>query len=134
MEYSEVKALLNAGFTADEIREMWKPETNNPQFPQLNQQDENPNVPESMPENNSETSAQSGTDQPDSGTDQISAGRNIPNIPDFEKLNENISKLIKTIQLSNLHNNSIQSTDADINTKVDNIMASLIRPEHEKGD
>ena len=44
-----------------------------------------------------------------------------------------MQKLIKTIQTSNLRNNSYDKPEAvDIDKQVDSIMASLIRPEHDK--
>ena len=107
MESLEVLKLVEAGFTADEIRQMMKPQ-DNPQNPQVNPQ------PAPQPEPQPET-------QP------------VPQ-PNFDQLNDTMNKLIKTIQTANLHNNSTESISGgtDINTKVDQIMAGLIRPEHEK--
>ena len=134
MNYSEVKELLSAGFTADEIRGMIN--SQNPQaFPQM----ENPNVSEVPNAEHSENSENCASDQLIPGTDQEGAPAEKPNIPEnqsFNQLNESIQKLIRTIQVSNLHNNSIsENGKADINEQVDNIMASIIRPEHNtKGD
>ena len=47
--------------------------------------------------------------------------------PITKQLNENISKLIKTIQASNLINNTADKLP-DLNKEVDSIMESLIRP------
>ena len=109
MNYSEVKALLEAGFNADEIREML-----NPQNPQENPQPDPEPTPEPAPE-----PAPESTPEPDNR---------------FNQLNETMTKILKAIQGNNLQNNSIKTIDADIDTQVDKIMGSLIRPEHEKGE
>ncbi len=133
MNYSEVKELLSAGFTADEIRGMMA--GNNPQFPQLSPQDENTNIPEQEVEKNSEKEISRNGDQSGAGPELAPGVNENTNIPNFDSLNENISKLIKTIQTANFQNASFdQITKTDLNTQVDNIMASIIRPEKEKGD
>lgn len=133
MNYSEVKELLSAGFTADEIRCLMA--GNNPQFPQLSPQDENTNIPEHEAENNSEKEISRKGDQSSAGPDLAPGNNENTNIPNFDSLNENISKLIKTIQTANFQNASFdQINKTDLNTQVDNIMASIIRPEKEKGD
>ena len=51
----------------------------------------------------------------------------------FNQLNATMEKLIKTIQHSNLNNNSFdRMKETDINSEVDKIMAGIIRPEREK--
>ena len=109
MNYSEVKALLEAGFNADEIRLML-----NPQNPQDNPQPDPEPTPEPTPESDPEP-----TPEPDNR---------------FNQLNETMTKILKAIQGNNLQNNSIKTLDADIDTQVDKIMGSLIRPEREKGE
>ena len=113
MNYSEVKALLEAGFNADEIRGML-----NPQNPQDNTQPEPESTPQPEPES---------TPQPDPEPAPESDNR-------FNQLNETMTKILKAIQGNNLQNNSIKTLDADIDTQVDKIMGSLIRPEREKGE
>ena len=113
MNYSEVKALLEAGFNADEIRGML-----NPQNPQDNPQPD----PEPTPEPTPET-----TPEPDPEPAPEPDNR-------FNQLNETMTKILKAIQGNNLQNNSIKTLDADIDTQVDKIMGSLIRPEREKGE
>ena len=112
MNYSEVKELLNAGFNAEEIRAML-----NPQNPQDNTQPEEPEQaqePEQVQEPEQEQ-------QPDDTK--------------FTQLNDTMTKILKAIQGNNLQNNSFDKrTETDINTEVDKIMGSLIRPEREKGD
>lgn len=113
MNYSEVKALLEAGFNSDEIREML-----NPQNPQDNPQPDPEPTPEPDPEPTPEPAPEP-TPEPDNR---------------FNQLNETMTKILKAIQGNNLQNNSVKTIDADIDTQVDKIMGSLIRPEHEKGE
>ena len=110
MNYSEVKELLAAGFTADEIRVMM----NNTQNSQNNPQP----APQSEPD--PEPAPQPEPVQDDSR---------------FETLNNTMEKLIKTIQASNLQSSRMDTPSKDdINKQVDSIMSSIIRPEHEKED
>ena len=103
MNYSEVKELLAAGFTHDEIMSFAQNPQNNPQ-PVL-AADPDP-APAAAPD---------------------------PENDKFNALNETMQKLIKTIQTSNLRNNSYDKPEAvDIDKQVDSIMATLIRPEHDK--
>lgn len=110
MNYSEVKSLLDAGFTVDEIRSMGFPQ--NPQ--------NNPQEPEKEP-------------LEPAPVEQETKDVTTPQEPVEEKFNQltgSIEKLIKTIQVSNLNHTSMDSnTPADIDKQVDSIMAGLIRPE-----
>ena len=127
MNYAEVKQLLDAGFTAEEIRGFF------PQNPQENPQAVKIEHSANIPENSSEKTADTQGDQSGAPADQENAKQENTNNPIFESLNQNISKLIKTLQVSNLHNNSVQSqTEPDITKQVDDIMSSIIRPEHTK--
>ena len=117
MNYSEVKELLQAGFTADEIRGMLTTPSDNPQNPQDNPQPEQPKQPEEQPQ----------PEQPKQPEEQPQDDAK------FNQLNATMEKLIRTIQHSNLNNNSFDKKEADIDTQVDKIMAGIIRPEREKG-
>ena len=113
MNYSEVKELLQAGFTAEEIRGMLTTPPDNPQNPQDNPQPEQPQPeqPEEQPQ----------PEQPEQDDTK------------FNQLNATMEKLIKTIQHSNLNNNSFDHIkETDINSEVDKIMAGIIRPERDK--
>ena len=117
MNYSEVKELLQAGFTAEEIRGMLITPPENPQNPQENPQPQ-PEQPEEQPE-----------EQP-----QPVQPVQTPDDAKFNQLNDTMEKLIRTIQHSNLNNNSFDHMkETDINSEVDKIMAGIIRPEREKG-
>lgn len=114
MKFLDVARMLKAGFTADEIRQMDKDD---------NPQENNPQIPQDTPQPDPEPT-------PEPTSDPVPAQEQDHR---FDQLNDTIQKLIKTIQASNLRNDSIQSmTDTDINSQVDKIMAGIIRPEHEK--
>lgn len=122
MNYSEVKELLQAGFTAEEIRGMLTTSSDNPQNPQENPQPQ-PKQPEEQPEPK-QPEEQPQPKQPEQTQDDAK----------FNQLNATMEKLIKTIQHSNLNNNSFDHMkETDINSEVDKIMAGIIRPEREKG-
>ena len=131
MNYVEVKALLDAGFTADEIRGMMGDvQTNNPQIPQISPQDPGPAEPE--PGNK---------DTPDNHpvSDPVVPSAAVP-VPgeqtnaDFTQLNATMERLIKTIQTSNLRSDSFSTPAAkDLDSQVDSIMGSIIRPERKEG-
>ncbi len=121
MNYSEVKELLQAGFTAEEIRGMLTTPADNPQIPQDNPQPQ-PKQPEEQSEPK-QPEEQPQPKQPEKTQDDAK----------FNQLNATMEKLIKTIQHSNLNNNSFDHMkEADINTEVDKIMAGIIRPEREQ--
>ena len=122
MNYSEVKELLQAGFTAEEIRGMLTTPADNPQNPQNNPQSEQPQ-PEEAQEN----------EVLNLDPVQDPAEKAQENDAKFNQLNATMEKLIKTIQHSNLNNNSFDHMkETDINTEVDKIMAGIIRPEREQ--
>ena len=120
MNYSEVKELLNAGFTAEEIRGMLITPADNPQNTQ-----ENPQEAESEAQKIEDCAQSPGAP---------AAEKAQENDDRFNQLNATMERLIKTIQVSNLNNNSIDaiSAKADIDTQVDEIMAGIIRPERKK--
>ena len=102
MTLAEVKSLLDAGFTKAEI----------------------------MAFEGAPAAAADNTPDPalDPAPDPAPAPAPVQN-PALDQLNANISKLIRTIQSSNLANNSIDKPGTpDLNTQVDTIMESIIRP------
>ena len=130
MTYSEVKELLAAGFTHDEI--MGFSQESNPQFPQSNPQ-ETPNVSSTVPAEHPEKLPDQEQDPAAVSADLSAAAPENTNDQRFDQLNATMEKLIKTIQTSNLHTSSFDTNQAeDLNTQVDSIMKSIIRPEHEK--
>lgn len=116
MNYSEVKELLTAGFTHDEIISMLNPQ-NNAQAP----------APEPMPEPEQEPEPEQPVENPDvpAQPEQLTDDK-------FNQLNTTMEKLIKTIQTSNLQNNFVDSPKGvSLEKEVDDIMKSIIRPEKE---
>lgn len=110
MNFSEVKQLLDAGFTADEIRQMNAPAAAEPVPETDGTQDEPEEQPAAAPE--TQPAAAPELDEKLSG------------------LNNTINQLIKTIQASNLQNNFRDSTpEVELEKQVDDIMKSIIRPE-----
>ena len=90
-------------------------------------------VSESVPGEYSENENHQEQDPAGSGPDQSAAAPENTNDQRFDQLNATMEKLIKTIQTSNLHTSSFDTNKAeDLNTQVDSIMKSIIRPEHEK--
>lgn len=123
MNYSEVKELLQAGFTAEEIRGMLTTPADNPQNPQDNPQPESKQPEEQPQPEQKEERPQPVQPQPEQNQDDAK----------FNQLNATMEKLIKTIQHSNLNNNSFDHMkETDINAEVDKIMAGIIRPEREQ--
>lgn len=106
MNFSEVKQLLDAGFTADEIRQM-----NAPAAEPVPETDGTPEEP-----------------QPAAAPEQTPAA--APELDErLTGLNNTINQLIKTIQASNLQNNFRDSTpEVELEKQVDDIMKSIIRP------
>ena len=98
MTLQEVKELINAGFTHDEIMSFQ-------QNPQDYSQHEPQPEPEPKPQQEPEPKPQ----------------------PDYNVLNETMNRLIKTIQASNLQNAHRDSIPViDLNKQVDDIMKSII--------
>lgn len=119
MTFGEIKSLLDAGFSKDEIMALSQEQS----VPVEKTQPEKPiELTETVPENDPVTLV---ADAPIPITNI-----DIPTSdPIFSQLNENINKLIKTIQSSNLRLNSVEKpTGADLDKTVDTIMESLIRP------
>jgi len=110
MNFSEVKQLLDAGFTADEIRQMNAPAAEPVPEPDGTQEPQPAAAPEEQQPKPQPTTAPE--------LDEKLTG-----------LNNTINQLIKTIQASNLQNNFRDSTpEVELEKEVDDIMKSIIRP------
>lgn len=111
MTFGEIKSLLDAGFSKDEIM-------------LLNQEQTVP-IEKPQPDELTAPGPESEQEKPVSDPEPVKQETD----PVFSQLNENISKLIKTIQSSNLRNNSVEKPSGDdLDKTVDTIMESLIRP------
>ena len=113
MTGDQVLKLLESGFTAEEIRKMQEPAPEPQQDPQPE-----PN-PDQEPERQQETAPEPHQNPEPSETDKR-----------LDALETSISKLVKTLQESNLKNSSFNSAGTDsLEAQTDKIMASIIRPE-----
>lgn len=123
MNYQEVKTLLDAGFSHDEIVQLSTVSTGNPQeTPPETKPDEQDKKPAPVSEqSNPETDA----GKPDS----MQELRTL-----IKELKASNNQLIKTIQTSNLQNNSVLTTGEDMNKRVDDIMNSIIRTPKKEGE
>ena len=121
MTFSEIKMLLDAGFNKDEIMA-------------LDQTGEvTRTVPDPVPD---PAPAEDPVPDPAPAEDPVSDPAPAPAAapdPITKQLNDNITKLIKTIQASNLSKNSMDGMP-DLNKQVDTIMESIIRPIKEVND
>ena len=116
MTGDQVLKLLESGFTAEEIRKMQEPA----QEPESQPEPQKEQDPE--PERQQETAPEPPKEPEPSETDKR-----------LDALETSISKLVKTLQESNLKNSSFQSDPADsLEAQTDKIMASIIRPEPAK--
>ena len=117
MTFSEVKMLLDAGFNKDEIMAL-------DQTGEVTRIVPDP-VPDPAP---ADDPAPDPAPAEDPVPDPAPAPAAAPD-PITKQLNDNITKLIRTIQASNLAGNSTDKpAAADLNKQVDTIMESLIRP------
>ena len=115
MTFSDIKMLLDAGFSKDEIMT-------------LNQTGEVTRiVPDPVPD-----PAPAEDPVSDPAPAPAPAPAAAPD-PITKQLNDNITKLIKTIQASNLSKNTMDGMP-DLNKQVDTIMESIIRPIKEVND
>ena len=113
MTFSEIKELLDSGFTRDDIMTLAGSVSPDPVPADLGPEPEPEPAPADDP-------------VPDPAPAPAPAQASAPD-PITKQLNDNISKLIKTIQASNLINNTADKLP-DLNKEVDSIMESLIRP------
>ena len=134
MNLSEVTKLLDAGFTAEEIREMMNNvPANNPQIPQVSpqvvgtdEQKQSVPVPGDSDPFPDPVIPYDPVPVPGKQADQDDSK--------FTALNDTMQQLIRTIQSANLANSSFDKpTGEDLVSKVDRIMASIIRPERKEG-
>ena len=131
MTFSEIKMLLDAGFSKDEIMTLDQTGEVTRTIPDT--------VPDPAPAEDpgpDPAPAEDPVSDPAPAEDPVSdpapAKAAAPD-PITKQLNDNITKLIKTIQASNLSKNSMDGMP-DLNKQVDTIMESIIRPIKEVND
>ena len=131
MKSSEILELIRAGYTKEEISAL-----DNPQNPQDNPQDEQTSV-------GSAESGSNGADQ-EKQTSVDSKNEETENKPDsnlkafqdsIKEMIQSNKELMRTIQASNLQNDSHGNNSIDdINQQAEDILKSIVAPAKEKED
>ena len=116
MTSTEILKLIDAGYTKAEIEAL-----DNPQNSQDNPQDQQPDQQKDQQQD------QKQDQQQDQQKDTAQEFMNW-----MKKVNDSMEKVIKTMQASNLQNDSVDSVGKDINANVDKIMQSIIRQEQKE--
>lgn len=116
MQFGEIKQLLDAGFTHDEIMSICGG----------NVSDVKQVAPETPPAEPETVKPEPVADTTPIESEQEKA------YPDFDKLNQTMNQLIKTIQSSNLAHASFGNIKGNIDDDVDKIMSEIIRPERKE--
>ena len=116
MTVDQVITLLQNGYTKEEITQM----------------EQSPG--ESQPAAEQQPAEQQPTEPQPAQPAQEATQNPVPNEVDkrLTSIEQNIANLIKSIQQSNLRNDSFGKTPDSLEEQTDKIMASLIRPEHAK--
>ena len=112
MNYSEIKELLNAGFTHDEIMSFATSDKTPDKTPE--------ETPDKTPE---ETQEETPDKTPEETPEKTPVEKQI------EGLTSVVGTLLKAMQESNIINSSINTLPGSDTGAVDSIMASIIRPE-----
>ena len=126
MRSSEILELLRAGYTKEEISAL-----DNPQDPQDNPQDEQTSVGSAdagnqAAETDKQTSVDSKTEETENKPDS-----NLKAFQDsIKEMIQSNKELMRTIQASNLQNDSHGNNSIDdINAKAEDILKSIVAPE-----
>lgn len=128
MNYGEVKELLDKGFTVDEIRSFMDKKQEEPKQKEPEKKEPEQKEPEQKESEQKKPEQKENNSQNPQGFQQVIDEK-------FNKLSETVEKLTKLIQGNNRLKDSFNKPgEDDINKQVDNIMASIIRPEHKKGE
>lgn len=124
--------LLDAGFSKEEIIQLTQDETAKPMDPEAAQ------VPAAEQDPDPAAAQDPAADEGKPADPAAAPGNDSP---DFDKLNDkitgieqNISALMKAVQLANLKNDSFGNMPDSLETQTDKIMGSIIRPELERKD
>ena len=128
MNFSEIKELLNAGFTHDEIMSLVTQDTTPDKTPDTNPDktpDKTPATnPDKTPDTNPDKTPDTNPDKtPDNNPDKTPVEKQL------EGLTSVVAGLMKAMQESNIINSSINTLPGSDTAAVDSIMASIIRPE-----
>lgn len=133
MDFKEIKTLMDAGFTHDEIMKLFTVSTGNPQEEkQTSDQNETQPAPAAASEDSEEkqNSVQNEKPADENKPDSIAELRAL-----FQEMKDSNNQLMQTIQASNLQNNSVNFVGDDLDKKVDDALSSINPvPTRQKGD
>lgn len=132
MKAELLEKLLDAGFSKEEIIQLSQDETAKPTDPEAAQ------VPAAEQDPDPSAAQDQAADEGKPADPAAAPGNDLP---DFDKLNDkitgieqNISALMKAVQLANLKNDSFGGMPDSLETQTDKIMGSIIRPDLERKD
>lgn len=133
MTLQEVRELLKAGFSHDEIMSFSTESTGNPQDEkQTSVQNENQPAPAAASTDQDQKPNPVQNEQPadENKPDSIAELRAL-----FQEMKDSNNQLMQTIQASNLQNNSVNFVGDDLDKKVDDALSSINPvPTRQKGD
>lgn len=133
MDFKEIKTLMDAGFTHDEIMKLFTVSTGNPQEEkQTSVQNETQPAPAAASEDPEEKQNPVQNEKPadENKPDSIAELRAL-----FQEMKDSNNQLMQTIQASNLQNNSVNFVGDDLDKKVDDALSSINPvPTRQKGD
>lgn len=133
MTLQEVRELLKAGFSHDEIMSFSTEFTGNPQEEkQIPVQNENQPTPAaaSTEQDQKPNSVQNEQPADENKPDSIAELRTL-----FQEMKDSNKQLMQTIQASNLQNNSVNFVGDDLDKKVDDALSSINPvPTRQKGE
>ena len=133
MTLQEVRELLKAGFSHDEIMSFSTESTGNPQDEKQNSVlNENQPAPAAASTDPDQKQNPVQNEQPadENKPDSIAELRTL-----FQEMKDSNKQLMQTIQASNLQNNSVNFVGDDLDKKVDDALSSINPvPTRQKGD
>lgn len=132
MTLQEVRELLKAGFSHDEIMSFSTESTGNPQEEkQTSVQNENQPAPAASTEQDQKPNpVQNEQPADENKPDSIAELRSL-----FQEMKDSNKRLMQTIQASNLQNNSVNFVGDDLDKKVDDALSSINPvPTRQKGE
>ena len=136
MTVEQVLTLVDKGFTRDDIMQLIGDGSTPSPVPATDSgtaggdpgQDRSSPVPDAKPVNAGP--AENAKDDPEPEEPAAAAAETTATEKRLDSLEASISKLIKSIQASNLKSDSFGEQGGSLEEQTDRIMASIIRPEH----
>lgn len=129
MTVNQVFQLLEKGFSRDDIMELVKePAQQNQEQSQDQSQEQGSDQEQDQNQEQSNVQSQGQNQEPEESKPADLTGARL------DKMEATMQSLIKTIQAQNLKNDSFGSAGQSLDEQTDAIMASIIRPEHDKNN